>query len=52
MADIIPRPARAKQTDEKIWFSENTVFNGEFAEVAKRFQTEAQHRPLRKEIRF
>ncbi|MEE1053999.1 MAG: beta-N-acetylhexosaminidase [Acutalibacteraceae bacterium] len=38
MADIIPRPARAKQTDEKIWFSENTVFNGEFAEVAELFK--------------
>jgi len=38
MANIIPRPAFSKQTDEKIYFSKKTVISGEFCEVATLFE--------------
>ena len=38
MANIIPRPAKSKETNEKIWFSKKTVISGEFSAVAKLFE--------------
>ncbi len=38
MANIIPRPAFSKDTDEKIWFSKKTVISGEFSEISKLFE--------------
>ena len=38
MANIIPRPAKLKQTEEKVFFSEKTVISGEFSAVADLFR--------------
>ncbi len=38
MANIIPRPAFSKETDEKIYFSKKTVITGEFASVTTLFK--------------
>lgn len=38
MANIIPRPRKAKNLDEKIWFSKKTVISGEFLGVASLFE--------------
>ncbi len=38
MLNIIPRPAKAKETGNKIWFSDKTVISGEFSYVAEIFK--------------
>ena len=38
MANIIPRPIKTKELEEKVWFSKKTVISGEFSEVAELFE--------------
>lgn len=38
MVNIIPKPAKAQELNEKIWFSKKTEFCGEFAQTAKTFE--------------
>ena len=39
MVNIIPRPLKLKETQEKIWFSKKTVISGEFSDCAKLFES-------------
>ena len=38
MPNIIPRPIKAQEFEEKIWFSKKTVISGEFADVTNLFE--------------
>ena len=38
MANIIPRPMKTQELEEKIWFSKKTVISGEFADVTTLFE--------------
>lgn len=38
MSNIIPRPIKAKELGEKVWFSKKTVISGEFCDVANLFE--------------